>query len=234
MVKSGFNSKVCRKKIYLSGAHKQNRLAFARDYVDNDLEFFRNILWSDEFTVKQVPNRKFETYWTRPDDSHNNEITSVQKQQGGFSVCFWGAISFWTRSRLVAFEGTVDRFVYLRVLQQQLWPIYRDAEDDIIFMHDNAPIHTSELIDLFLSEKGIDVLNWPKYSPDLNPIENMWAIVKRKLYEKYLEFTSKEMLIDAVFEIWENIEDYIFHQLSEGVPERLQAVIERKGNWINK
>ena len=59
----------------------------------------------------------------------------------------------------------------------------------------------------------------------MNPIENLLAIFKRKLYEKYSEFKDKDELITAAFEIWENSESYIFQQLSEGMPERLQTVI---------
>ena len=125
------------------------------------MEFFSNILSSDEFSLKQHPNRKFETYWARNKDPHNNEVVSVQKQQGGFSVCFWGSFSFWGRSRLLAFEGAVDRSIYLNVIKVDVWPIIRDSEDDLLFMHDNAPIHTSDLIEFFLAEKGIEVMEWP-------------------------------------------------------------------------
>ena len=58
------------------------------------MEFFRNILWSDKFTGRQVPNRKFETYWAREKDPQYNEVILTQKQKGRFSVYFWGVSHF--------------------------------------------------------------------------------------------------------------------------------------------
>ena len=59
---------------------------------------------------------------------------------------------------------------YLDILDEQLPTIY---EPGMIFMQDNAPIHTARLIKNWLEDNGIDVLPWPLYSPDLNPIEHI-------------------------------------------------------------
>eukprot|EP00834_Sanchytrium_tribonematis_P008178 NODE_887_length_3307_cov_0.181733.p1 type:complete len:235 gc:universal NODE_887_length_3307_cov_0.181733:2405-3109(+) len=234
MVKNGYLNKRCKKKLYLSSVHKYKRFQFTIENVNKDMNWYRNIFWTDEFTVKQFPNRKFETYWSRQSDTLHNEVVSRQKQQGGFSVCFWGGFSFWGRSRLTAFGGTVDAVEYCNLLKSDVVPIFNASPDELTFMHDNAPIHTSFLVEEFLQEKGLEVLQWPVYSPDLNPIENLWAIVKRKLYEKFSCFGSRDDLVDAVFQIWNEIEEYIFQQLSEGVCERLEEVIRRKGKFINK
>ena len=54
------------------------------------------------------------------------------------------------------------------------------------FMHDNAPSHASRLTRQILEAKRISgerIMEWPPQNSDLNPIENLWSIVKMKLYE---------------------------------------------------
>src|SRR5258706_5840313 len=58
---------------------------------------------------------------------------------------------------------------YIEVLEARLLEYYRD---DLIFMQDNAPIHTAGLVTEWFQNHEIETCDWPPYSPDLNPIEN--------------------------------------------------------------
>ena len=51
---------------------------------------------------------------------------------------------------------------------------------DVTFQQDNAPVHISKIIGNLSREKEWKVLEWPAYSLDLNPIENLWSSLKQR------------------------------------------------------
>jgi transposase len=79
----------------------------------------------------------------------------------------------------------------------------------------------------YFEEKGIDVLSWPPYSPDLNPIENVWSIMKLEVARKRPE--SIEALKSLLMMIWETISPATLKNLSNSMKRRCIAVIKAKG-----
>ncbi|KAM5527812.1 hypothetical protein FOXYSP1_19685 [Fusarium oxysporum f. sp. phaseoli] len=81
---------------------------------------------------------------------------------------------------------------------------------------------------------------WPAYSPDLNPIENLWHILKERICNKYPELAyfprnqeALEALINAATEVWEEIKPEVLENLILSINRRLQAVIDNDG-WYTK
>ena len=77
-------------------------------------------------------------------------------------------------------------------------------------------------------------MSWRAQLPDLNPIENIWAIIKQELYTQSRFPKTKNELIDRVMTIWENLQRELLVKLFDGVVHRLNGVIDREGGWFKK
>ncbi len=82
-------------------------------------------------------------------------------------------------------KSTVNASIDQDILEHFILPsaekLYGDA--DFIFQQDLAPAHTAKCTKIWFNDHGVTVLDWPPNSPDLNPIEKLWSIVKRKMRE---------------------------------------------------
>jgi transposase len=131
-------------------------------------------------------------------------------------------------------RGGVDRFV-IKALYRRILPILL-ADPGSIFQHDNAPTHTAHVVRDALNKLGFEVMEWPPYSPDLNPIENLWALLKAKVIEirpdlKHIPNNEStwEILVDTAQEAWDSLDLAIFTNLSESMPHRVQDIIKYEG-----
>ncbi|KAJ7319548.1 hypothetical protein JRQ81_019059 [Phrynocephalus forsythii] len=68
--------------------------------------------------------------------------------------------------------------------------LYGDA--DFIFQQDLAPAHTAKNTQTQFNDHGITALDWPARSPDLNPLENLWATAKRKMRQETEQCSGAE------------------------------------------
>jgi len=96
-------------------------------------------------------------------------------------------------------------------------------------MQDGAPGHSAADTKQDLQEIGIEAIFWPPFSPDLNPIERVWHIMKNYLQDNFPEVMSYDVLRGAVKEAWENVGRSEFEALIQSMPARCQAVIDANG-----
>jgi hypothetical protein len=133
----------------------------------------------------------------------------------------WGAFGYKRKLPLTEIPSEMNSAVYQDLLQNSLIPHGRKIwGPKYIFQQDNAPCHASKSTISWLKNKKIKTINWPPRSPDLNPTENLWADLSRRVYGNGRQFSTIASLRRSIFEAWEEIETT-----------RLETLIERQSTF---
>lgn len=97
-------------------------------------------------------------------------------------------------------------------------------------MQDNARGHSARYTKAELEERGIQMMEWPPCSPDLNPIETVWDWIKDWIQEQYDEKKlTYDQLRKAVIDAWNAVPNDFLNQLIDDMPNRCKAVIDADG-----
>jgi transposase len=130
----------------------------------------------------------------------------------------------------------MDQHLYKEILETDLqktidW--YGLDPERVIFQHDNDPKHRVASVQEWLDQQPFDILRWPSQSPDLNPIEHLWAIIKRRLNEYERAPSGMLELWERIEEQWNKITPEECLRLAESMQRRIQAVLKVKGRWTD-
>ena len=115
----------------------------------------------------------------------------------------WGGISAGGKTDLLNIRGNLNAQRYLHVILTPLVIPYAGAVGEgFILMDDNARPHRARVVDQFLEDQGVERMDWPANSPDLNPIEHLWDQLKRAVRRRVDQQTALAMLQPILQEEW--------------------------------
>ena len=108
-------------------------------------------------------------------------------------VSLWGCFCARGVGQAEIFVGEFDAKRYVDILQHNLiqTAMHFYPREHWWFQQDNAPQHTSHLAQRWFHNHGVDLLDFPPYSPDLNPIENLWSILKARVEARLARTTDE-------------------------------------------
>ena len=118
----------------------------------------------------------------------------------------WGGISWRQKTQLIVVYGNLTALRYIdEILEPEVVPFLRNNGDVTLFQQDNARAHSARLTMDFFNQNGVQVLPWPAFSPDLNPIEHLWDQLGKRVYSRRHLPINRQQLAMALQEEWENI-----------------------------
>ena len=116
--------------------------------------------------------------------------------------------------------------LYIDVLKNHMLPFYEKHENPH-FLQDGAPCHRAKRVMEWLTENNVSLIEWPGHSPDLNPIENLWNELKRKIGK--LSVNTVGAITEKLRVLWDETDLDYFKKLSDSMPSRINAVLNVKG-----
>jgi len=230
---AGLNGRVARKKPLLSKVQKKKRLAWAKKYKSWTKKDWEKVLFSDESPFTLFPNSGKLYVRRRVGEEFLDECISPTVKFGGGKIQVWGCFSYCGAGSLYRIKGRMNGADYRSILKHRMAPHHKELKQregvDFIFQHDNDPKHKSHVAQNYLRNQNYTVLDWASQSPDMNPIENLWNLVKRAIYQRIDRASSLDDLFDIVKEEWEKIPLAAMRTLVHSMPQRCKAVIASKG-----
>lgn len=225
---AGLNGRRPVKKPLISAKNRKARVEFAKEHLEWTADQWKNIIWSDESKfslfgsdgpayVRRPIGTRFDPRYQLPTVKH-----------GGGNVMVWGCFSAQGVGPLHRIDGIMNKEMYMSILEDVMLPFARDSFGRrFIFQQDNDPKHSAGAVKNWFNNHRVNVMKWPSQSPDLNPIENLWDELDRRL--KNIKAKNANEKFQQLEEAWYQIPASVIENLINSMPRRCQAVIKAKG-----
>uniref|UniRef100_A0A673ADV1 Tc1-like transposase DDE domain-containing protein n=1 Tax=Sphaeramia orbicularis TaxID=375764 RepID=A0A673ADV1_9TELE len=214
----------------LTRQHVANRLAWCRTHLHWTMANWRMMVFSDESRFMVTPtDGRARVWWERGQRYVANNVLHRDRWGAG-SVMVWGAIWWTGRSNLIIVHGNLNGHGYIEnILRPEVARIMRQLGPKAVFQDDNARPHRSSAVDQFFEDEGINHMDWPARSPDLNPIEHLWDMLDRQVRSWNHQLRSVQELTQWIQEEWRAIPHQQIQTLIGSMRRRCTAVIDARG-----
>jgi transposase len=239
----GLHRCIERRKPFLTEKQKAARLAFAKAHIHWGPEEWHRVIWTDEMSMQTDANIGRIWVWRYPEEEFLEDCMRGTVISGFQKIKIWGGIRYGKLSKLVVLpegggDGKMNAQEYCDIIMDgEMYDFWEQSSEElgyVLVMEDGAPYHmgcaTTRRKELQeVGWLGWGPGTWPSSSPDLNPIENLWHILRMNVRKRRVQPRNKQALIEALQEEWEKLDIEMVNYYCDSMPRRLQAVIKAKG-----
>jgi transposase len=225
---AGLHGRVARAEYPFSDYDIHRRLSFAEGYASWSEEEWERVIFSDETHIEVWGRSR--VWVQRPVGQAFNAKYFANRMPHSERVSLWGSFCARGIGQAEIFVDEFNAHKYVDVLQHNLiqTALHFYPNEHWWFQQDNAPQHTSHLAQRWFHNHGVDMIDFPPYSPDLSPIENLWSILKARIEHRLIRTIDE---VERVLkEEWEAIDKDLLIRLAHSMPARCQAVVQNRGH----
>jgi len=195
LIEKGFEYKKVESVYKLDDFQRNERINFCKDMTKWRGRKIHQTFFSDEtgFWLSEVYNKKA---WQKL----NHKVT-IEKPKKDVKINVWGAISSNGATSLEIFTCNLKAPKYQEILETHFQEMQELYEGDFYFQHDNHKSHKA--VESWMDNYGFNKIKFPSYSPDLSPIENIWATLKESVAKDQPK--SERQLVKSIRLNWAKI-----------------------------
>ena len=214
-----------RQRQCFTKAQRQQRLQWARATLARKIDWTTATFADEKVWQLDGPIRR-PRLWC---DVRDPQPCLRRKGALSRSVAFWGAFSLRHVPDLIRVPAHVDTATYCDTIGNALLPELSNRRR--VLYHDRQTAHHSKRTEKWLAENKVQARLFPPRAADLNPIENLWSIVSRRVYGGTKTYNSVDSLSAAIRSAWATIQmdRGLRKNLIGSMSRRLKQVVERKG-----
>lgn len=211
-------------KPLLSNGHRINRVGWAEKHRNFD---WSSVIFTDETTFYLTSSGR--KTWQSPLKRKMQRTVKFPQKLNA-----WGAFSAQGFGKLICFTENLNAellcSIYERGLLSTALEQFGPKPGSWTLQEDNDPKHTSTLAKEWRVKHNVRRMEWPSMSPDLNPIENVWSVLKVKVAKRHPKTLFG--LRAVVQEEWRSMSTEFAERLSDSMEDRLSSVLMSEGDFI--
>jgi hypothetical protein len=242
---AGYHRRVAHRKPFLTAPAVKKHLLWAKENQDRD---WNTVLWTDEATIETGQRPTAHRVTRRAGEEYLPENIMPTFKSGHKSMMVWACVAHGVKGPIRRLElvpettvesgkqrgGGLNAKKYVeQVLRGPLTDFCKLLEEEkgyqFLVVEDGTPSHTSHVTKAKRQALGIRNLTHLPSSPDLNPIELLWLIVKNCVADIPGSSNSLDALWAAVQKVWDGITEEEIKKYTGRMADRVLAVKEAKG-----